>query len=509
MEDYRTVLRLIDKDCFMATIDLKDAYHLIPVDRQYRKYLRFHFSNQLYEYTCIPFGLSVAPRLFTKILRPVAVVLRAKGHLSNFYLDDILLLHKSIKGCEGNVFDTINLLTSLGFLISYEKSNTIPTQMCEYLGFIFNSKKMKISLPVNKRNKISKLIHHALASSNISIQQVAVLIGNLVAASPALAYSQLYTRNLETEKTLALLKNHNDFSKLMSFSTASTQDLIWWKNNIPIVLCPIRDDSYDYVLYTDSSKTGWGCACKDKVTRGFWTSRDRLLHINVLEIKAIYNSLRSLFDLEFERKILLRVDNKTAIAYINRYGGCRSTYCHEWACEIWKWCEVRKNYIFATYIPSKENIVADKASREEIDDTDFYLDQVTYNRVVNVLGLPKIDMFATSLTKKCNRFISWLPDVGSENVDAFTIEWEDDFYAFPPFALVTRVLKKIRKDRVEGIIIVPNWPAQAWYPILRSLTVSKLVFLPLEFVLKFSHDELLHPLSSTLSLIAVRVSGRI
>ena len=55
----------------MASIDMKDAYYSIPVKNEDRKYLRFKWEDQFYEFTCLPNGLSCAPRQFTKILKPL------------------------------------------------------------------------------------------------------------------------------------------------------------------------------------------------------------------------------------------------------------------------------------------------------------------------------------------------------------------------------------------------------------------------------------------------------
>ncbi|XP_072384478.1 uncharacterized protein [Diabrotica undecimpunctata] len=102
IEDNKVVVRLISQGCFMSKIDLKDAYHLIPVQKSHRKYLRFIFKGTLYEYNCLPFGLSCAPRIFTKILKPIVGILREKGVLLTVYLDDFLILGKSYKECEHN-----------------------------------------------------------------------------------------------------------------------------------------------------------------------------------------------------------------------------------------------------------------------------------------------------------------------------------------------------------------------------------------------------------------------
>lgn len=148
LEDYRSVKNLISQDVFMASIDLKDAYFLIPINKKHRKYLRFIFEKQMYEFRCVPFGLNTAPFLFTKIMKPVIKHLRAKGLMSINYLDDFLLLGSTKHECLANVMATISLLESLGFLINDEKSNLIPARSCKYLGFLFDSQEMTIKLPL-------------------------------------------------------------------------------------------------------------------------------------------------------------------------------------------------------------------------------------------------------------------------------------------------------------------------------------------------------------------------
>ena len=94
MENIESVKQLLRTGDFMATIDLKDAYFSIPIDIRDRKYLRFLWNYTLYEFTCLPFGYSLAPRTFTKILKPAQAVLRRKGIRSVCYIDDILVLAK-------------------------------------------------------------------------------------------------------------------------------------------------------------------------------------------------------------------------------------------------------------------------------------------------------------------------------------------------------------------------------------------------------------------------------
>lgn len=129
IEDHKTS-GLVPDQCFMASIDLKDAYTFISINKYHRKYLRLKFKNKFYQYNCLPFGLNCAPLLFTKIMKPVVGYLRSKGWDGD--IDDFLLIGNSRSECQNNIYATITLLESLGFIINYKKSCTIPSHTSKY-----------------------------------------------------------------------------------------------------------------------------------------------------------------------------------------------------------------------------------------------------------------------------------------------------------------------------------------------------------------------------------------
>ena len=112
---------------YMASVDLRDAYYSIPIDTEHQKFLKFHWKGKLFQFTCLPNGLSCAPRLFTKALKPVYATLRRKGHLNVGYIDDSYLQGDTVSECNDSITDTIDLFTRLGFIIHAIKSVLQPT----------------------------------------------------------------------------------------------------------------------------------------------------------------------------------------------------------------------------------------------------------------------------------------------------------------------------------------------------------------------------------------------
>ena len=95
-------------------------------------------------------------------------------------MNDSYLQGNNKTECEDNVRATIFLLRKFGFTINDEKSVFIPTQVTEVLGFIISSLDMTIKLNERKIADIKKKIIELLNSKNVTIRNLASLIGTLV-----------------------------------------------------------------------------------------------------------------------------------------------------------------------------------------------------------------------------------------------------------------------------------------------------------------------------------------
>ena len=83
MDTLKVVLSLVKPNCYMASIDIRDAYYTVLIHPQHQKFLKFQWFNKLYKYTALPNGYAAAPRIFTKIMKPIFAQLRRLGH--NYY----------------------------------------------------------------------------------------------------------------------------------------------------------------------------------------------------------------------------------------------------------------------------------------------------------------------------------------------------------------------------------------------------------------------------------------
>ena len=103
----------------------------------------------------MPNGYSDAMQIFTKILKPVFGHLRNQGHISVIFVDDSYLQGDTKHECMSNINAIIDLLSSLGVFIHTGKSVLIPIEKIEFLGFLIDSKNMKILLTNKKAEHLS------------------------------------------------------------------------------------------------------------------------------------------------------------------------------------------------------------------------------------------------------------------------------------------------------------------------------------------------------------------
>jgi len=132
----QSILKLVIPGCYMATIDLKDAYYSVPVAEEHHKYPRFVWKSKRYQYTCFPNKLSSAPGLFTKLMKLCYAHLRYRGHIVSGYIDDTYLQQQLFNDAFNSLHACKGLFTSLDLLIHPEKSLDIPKSNSECFGIL-------------------------------------------------------------------------------------------------------------------------------------------------------------------------------------------------------------------------------------------------------------------------------------------------------------------------------------------------------------------------------------
>lgn len=510
-ENLTFALDLIQRNDFMTKMDLKDAYFHIKIDPKFKKFLCFSWRGLIYSFCVLPFGLASAPRIFSKVLRPIYATFRQNGIRCCYYIDDSLLMNQDKTKCLEQSDIVSNEMTALGFTINEKKSVFVPTQRLEFFGVIIDTVLFMVFLPDDKIKKILHLCKSIITTDSVSIRVFCSLIGLLVHAFNAVLVGPLHYRALERDKVRNLAINNNNFDALMCPSIESVNEMKWWLDNLENSNGKlIRPNPIDLWLETDASSQGWGCYWDQNFAGGRWSVLESTYHINYLELLAMFMALKSFFKTNTQSlHIGIRSDNCVAIAYLNQLGGMCSVDMDRLASEIWHWSFERNIYLTAQYLPGTENIFADFMSRQFSDSGEWSLKTEIFERICVHFFMPSIDLFASRLNFKLKPFVSWHFDPEAQFIDAFSVSWRNlEPYIFPPFNLIAKILAKIMSDEVQrAIIVVPLWPTQSWFPVLMSCLVYSPARLPRHRdLVTRPHTGECHPLKK-MNMIACFISG--
>ena len=164
------------------------------------------------------------------------------------------------------------------------------------------------------------------------------------------------------------LKNNwrvpESLEKVISVPKSLHPRLRWWLEESNVLLGqPLHPLKHALQIFTDASKEGWGAHLDEHTARGQWSLPESKLHINHLELKAVFLALKEFQTLVFNKTVLVATDNTTVVAYINKEGGMKSGSLCALLWRILSWCTRQQVTLRARHIPGRLNVIADKLSR--------------------------------------------------------------------------------------------------------------------------------------------------
>ena len=474
METLSSVRDWIKPGAYVIGLDLRDAFLHIPMNEDSRKYLRFRWLGQLYEWIVLPFGLTCSPRVITKVLKPVVAFLRSTwGILISIYIDDIIIQHTDPSQCSLHAQLVALLFNSLGWSFKPEKCEIIPTQKFSHLGFDFDTTTMLITCPAAKISRLQEICSKILLTGNCKLLDMERLIGTIESVRPAVKYAALYYRSLQSQLLRAKKGN-----KIIILSQSSREELQWWISpNGFQANCssPIRELQPTVNIWSDANLEMGGSHCsRGNFQQREWEEEELDLHINFLELRAARESLSLAKPGD---QVRLHLDNKTAVAYIMRMGGTRSSLLNSEACLMWKEAIALKiNLLSPVWLSTKENMEADFLSRNNLHQWECVLSRETFLFILDHFSTyPSLDVFASRETHQLKRYMSWYQDPQAVAQNALIHPWDPVSYLFPPVPMIMKCLHKIKDEKVEVIMVIPHWPTSLWWPLILELMVEPLL----------------------------------
>ena len=268
METLTSILQCVHHGDWMYSLDLKDAYLHVPILPTHRKYLRFAFRNitgdlVLYQWKVLPFGLSTAPRVFTKMIAPLAGLIHSRGHALFPYIDDMFGNHPIKVQAQKSKNFAIQTLLSAGFILNLQKSVLELTQDILHLGARIRSDLGLVTLPQSKVDQMIRVAQEMLTQDQVTARQFLRYTGLMTACMPMIQHCLFRTRPL----TIHLLDHYrpgvDSLNTMIPMkSNALLQAISFWtvQHNLEMGI-PLGPQIPKVIVSTDASLLGWRCVC--------------------------------------------------------------------------------------------------------------------------------------------------------------------------------------------------------------------------------------------------------
>ena len=482
METPELIRQSFTKDEWVTSIDLSDAYFHVPVAMNYRKYMRFCMDDTIYEFIAMPFGLSTAPREFTELVVEFKQIAFSRGFYLNQYLDDWINRDLNELIANHSIWNLLQLVIFLGFLPNYGKSSLIPSRQFDFLGGSYDLHTEQVR-PTEKR--VEKIIASTSSFQNSetkTVRQFMSLIGLLNATINQVSkMGRMHIRPIQWH-----LGRHwsegQGYEKRIPVPESIKCHFGWWGCIDHLTSgVPLHKVQSQIQVITDSSEFGWGAHCQGQQIQGIWDQVDVRFHINVKELKTVLIAMRHFRDLVRDKSILVLCDNSTAVSYIEKQGGLKSHELYKTTFLIYSLAETLNVDLQVRHIAGSLNVVADRLSRQgKAITTEWSLHPVAFSTICETLGTPNIDLFATEENAKLPVYVSPVPDVKAYAIDALSFDWTDlDAYAYPPAALLTKILHKAKSQPCKLTLVAPFWCKFSWlWDLVHFSTDQPLRILP-------------------------------
>ena len=468
-EGLNLVPDLLRKGEYFFTFDLKSGYHHVDIHEDCQQYLGFSWVKKgvrrFYTFRVLPFGLSTACYVFTKLLRPLVKRWRSKAIRSIVYIDDGIIVSKSEQLCLTDQKLVLSDLKQAGLVLSLNKCALQPCQTGNWLGFTIDLADGKFYIQEKKLDKLKNAVKSISALEKVPVRALGSVVGQIMSMGLALGpITRLRTRAL-----YALINSSTSWSDRLQINTEAQMELNFWAENIDSLNGePIWFRSgATRVVYSDASSSGYGgysVELGNEVAHGLWSADEAHLSSTWRELKAVYLVLLPFANKLAGHAVKWFTDNQGVVHIVR--AGSRKQHLQDGAMAIFELCFTHSIKLEMEWIPRSQNECADSISRI-VDYDDWGISPYLFQVINATWGPHTVDCFASYYNALLPRFHSrfWMP--GCEAVDTFTTNWSGEINCWvPPLHLVCRTITHAAQCNAKGTLIIPAWRSAPYWPIV-------------------------------------------
>ena len=394
-------------------------------------------------------------RVFTMIVKEVKLMALSRGIRIHQYLDDWLIRAQSPEESSHNTKVVVDLTESLGWMINQVKSELIPTRVFSFVGYEYHLNSALVNPTQERWQKLQALILRITNQSALTARPMVSLIGLLASTEKMVPEGRTFQWHLNENWTMPQL-----LDKPLPWSDSIIAHLDCWQNPQNVLKgVDLHPQEHNVQVFTDASNVGWGAHLNQDSIKGLWSDLGKSLHINVFELMAVFLALKH-FRLQCQNQtVLIATDNSTVVAYINEQSGTHSVAMCALLWRIMSWSLIQNISTCQIH------------SRVPKCDRGFPV-QINSNSVNGVVSTPSgvqknlHKVVHTSAGSVCHSAKPQVATIRLSSSRSKRMEhrcskhsWSSLVaYAYPPTALLPKVIQKVRQYNCLLILIAPGWP---------------------------------------------------
>ena len=522
METPETIRTSLQQGEWVTSIDFKDAYFHIPIQEQSRKYLRFHVQGRTYQFKALPFGLSTAPLEFTVVAKEVKLMAIHKGIRIHQYLDDWLVRARSRQACLQHTRDLVRLCQNLGWLVNLEKSELEPKQIFDFVGYQFDLKAGWVRPTPDRWQNLQDKILEIVSLPTCPVRQFMSLIGLLTATEKQVHLDRLHMRPIQWH-----LKNNwrvpESLEKVIPVPRSLHPHLRRWLEEDNVFIGQVPTPPFKKVVrgrqcfHRPAFTPNKICPAnlyrriKRRVGRSLKRAHCKGLLVSARKQAAhkLPRAKSSLFSSKGVPRPLHRPDSlggnrQHHSGVLHKQGGRHEV--RPSLCPIVVNPDLVLQEAGDSQSPTHPRSPK-RGSRQAITTGPDNSNRVVppsrgFSSNLQQMAPASNSLFDTRFNNKLPLFVSPVPDPQATAVDALSLPWEDlDAYAFPPTAILGKVVEKLQDSTCTRIILIARgWPNMPWFWDL--VTMSSQVPLSLPNLLTQPFNQIPHRNLTNLNLHA-------
>ena len=232
VDDFKQLVLCSGEGCFMWKRDLSRFYLQIPLDPIEYPKVCYVWRNKLFFFVSLMFGLTHSGLQGQKITRAVTWIHQRLGlntayrslYTSVNYSDDIGGVEKTLERSSQSYIALGELLKELGLEESLSKAHP-PSTIMPYLGVLFNTNSMTMSIPGDKIEEIRNELNFWLKRRTVNKRTLQKLLGKLFWIARCVKFSRGFMGRL-----LGQLRELHDAPdhKKYPLTEACRLDIQWW-----------------------------------------------------------------------------------------------------------------------------------------------------------------------------------------------------------------------------------------------------------------------------------------